>query len=97
MDQISMRKTITLTAVVLALGSVMPAYAEEDANCTAEPKDKWITTDEAKVSAEAQGYEVRRVKVEGSCYEVYGFDKNKAKVEVYMNPVSGKILPGMAD
>jgi hypothetical protein len=97
MEKISMRKTLTLTAVLLALGSAMPAFAEEDANCTVEPRDKWMSTDEATAKAQDQGYEVRRVKVEGSCYEVYGFDKEKARVEVYMDPVSGKILPGAAD
>lgn len=92
-----MRKTLTLTAMIVALGAAMPAFADEDANCTAEPKDKWITTDDAKAKAEDQGYQVRRVKVEGSCYEIYGFDKDKMKVEVFMDPVSGRILPGKAD
>ena len=92
-----MRKTFTLTAMILALGVTAPAFAEEDANCTTEPTAKWISTDEAKTKAEEQGYEVRRVKVEGSCYEIYGFDKDKAKIEVLMDPVSGLILPGKAD
>jgi hypothetical protein len=92
-----MRKTLTLTALLLAVGISMPAFAEEDANCTTQPKDKWISADAAKAKAQEQGYEVRRVKTEGSCYELYGFDKDKARVEVFMDPVSGKILPGAAD
>ena len=92
-----MRKTFTLTAMILAIGAAAPAFADEDANCTTEPAASWISTDEAKTKAEEQGYEVRRVKVEGSCYEIYGFDKDKAKVEVLMDPVSGLILPGKAD
>lgn len=89
-----MRKTLTLTAMILAVGATAPAFAEEDANCTVEPRDKWISADDAKAQAEDQGYQVRRVKVEGSCYEIYGFDKDKAQVEVLMNPVSGKVVPG---
>lgn len=91
-----MRKTLTMTAMLLAIGVAAPAFAEEDANCTMEAKDKWITTDAAKSKAEEQGFEVRRVKVEGSCYEIYGFDKNKERVEVLMDPVSGSILPNKA-
>lgn len=92
-----MRKTLTLTAMILAIGATAPAFAEEDAKCTTETQDKWITTDDAKAKAEDQGYQVRRVKVEGSCYEIYGFDKDKAKVEVLMDPVSGRIVTGKAD
>lgn len=92
-----MRKTLSFTAMILAIASAVPALAEESASCTAEPKDKWIATDDAKAKATEQGYRVRRVKVEGNCYEIYGFDKDNAKVEVYMDPVTGKILPGRAD
>ena len=27
---------------------------------------------------------------EGNCYEIYGFDKDGKKVEIYFDPVSGK-------
>jgi hypothetical protein len=92
-----MRKTLTLTALLLAVGISMPAFAEEGADCTSQPRSKWISTDAAKTKAKEQGYEVRRVKSEGSCYELYGFDKNKARVQIFMDPSTGKIMKGMSE
>lgn len=92
-----MRTTLTLTALLLAVSVSMPAFAEESASCTKQPKSKWISVSAAKAKAKAQGYEVRRVKSEGSCYELYGFDKKKNKVQIFMNPATGKVMKGMSE
>jgi hypothetical protein len=40
-----------------------------------------------------QGYEIKKFKVTGgNCYEIYGYDKDKRKVEIYFDPVSGKVV-----
>jgi hypothetical protein len=92
-----MRKTLTLTALLLAVGVSMPAFAEEGSDCTSQPKSKWISVDAAKTKAKEQGYEIRRVKSEGSCYELYGFDKKKARVQIFMNPATGKVMKDMSE
>lgn len=40
-----------------------------------------------------QGYKINKFKVtKGNCYEIYGFDKDGRKVEIYHDPVSGKAV-----
>ncbi len=34
---------------------------------------------------------------QGNCYEIYGFDKDRRKVEIYHDPVSGKAVKSEID
>ena len=43
-----------------------------------------------KDKAKAMGLDVRRVKVENGCYEVYAIDAKGAKVETIFNPQTGE-------
>lgn len=37
------------------------------------------------------GYKIKKFKVtSGNCYEVYGWDKDGKKVEIYYNPITGE-------
>lgn len=60
--------------------------------CTDAPKDKWLPQQEMKSRIVADGYKIKKFKVDGSCYEIYGWDKDSKKVEIYFNPVSGEIV-----
>lgn len=86
--------TGALATLVLTSAAFSPAAMAGDkgARCTDQPREQWMSEDAAKAKAVALGYEVRRVKVEDGCYEIYAFDKNKAKVEIFMNPVSGELV-----
>lgn len=87
-----MRKIMPFTALVLALSAAAPALAEEDRGCGAAPREQWLSEDAIKAKGAALGYEVRRVKREGGCYELYAIDKNGAKLELYLNPVTGEVV-----
>jgi hypothetical protein len=63
------------------LGFSGAAFAKAD--CTAHPKSEWMKESDAKAQLEAQGYKIRKFKVDGNCYEIYGHDKNGKKVEIY--------------
>ena len=41
--------------------------------------------------AKKQGYEIRKFKEPGTCYEIYG-KKDGKDVEVYFNPVDGSVV-----
>jgi len=43
-------------------------------------------------AATAAGYEVRKTKVEGSCYEVYGVNKQGKLFELFYDPVDLKLM-----
>ena len=81
-------KKIAFAALVLTTAFVSNAFAESRNDCTAEPQAKWQSTDAMKAKGQQMGYDVRRVKVEGSCYEMYGIDSQGKKREVLFNPVT---------
>ncbi|MEW9897495.1 PepSY domain-containing protein [Chitinivorax sp. PXF-14] len=81
-------KRLLLTAALLAATST--AFASPE--CTKEPKDKWMTQDAMKKKIDEQGYKVKKFKVTGNCYEIYGWNKEGKKAEVYFNPVDGSIV-----
>jgi len=73
-----------LAACVLGhLGST--AFADGYKNCTKLDKASWKPATDAEAKAKAAGYEVRRSKVEGSCYEVYGVKEGKL-YELFYSP-----------
>jgi hypothetical protein len=63
----------------------LPAFADGFTNCTKAPKASWKPKEAAEDAAKQAGYEVRRSKIEGSCYEVYGV-KNGKLFEVFYSP-----------
>jgi hypothetical protein len=54
-------------------------------DCTNIAKARWKPASAAEAAAKAAGYEVRRSKVEGSCYEVYGVKDGKL-FELFYSP-----------
>ncbi|MFC0710077.1 PepSY domain-containing protein [Azorhizophilus paspali] len=80
-----MRKIILLG---LALASPL---ALAGPRCSEVDKAQWQDSAKFQEQLKAQGYEIRKFKVtDGNCYEIYGFDKDRRKVEIYFDPVSGK-------
>ena len=83
-----MKTLLTVMGVALLTSSV--AHAKK--SCTDLPKSKWMSTEEFKKQKEAEGYKIRKFKQPGTCYEIYGTDKNGRDIEIYFNPVDGSIV-----
>ena len=81
-----MKKLITALALICFAA---PAFADGYTDCTKEPKEKWKQKEAAEGEAKKAGYEVRRSKIEGACYEVYGV-KDGQLYELFYNPVDLK-------
>lgn len=80
----------TLLAVALLLGSSSVFAATE---CTTADKSTWQDPGKFQALLKDQGYKINKFKVtKGNCYEIYGFDKDGRKVEIYHDPVSGKAV-----
>ena len=74
---------LALAAMVVA----GPVLADGYTDCTKETKDKWVKTQaDAEAEAKKAGYEVRRSKIEGHCYEVYGV-KGGTLYELFYSPM----------
>jgi hypothetical protein len=68
-----MKTSVTLAlAVSFAALTATSALADGFKDCTKLDKASWKPASDAEAKAKAAGYEVRRSKIEGSCYEVYG-------------------------
>ncbi len=77
---------------VLALMTIAGSAAAEP-KCTTESKDKWISESEMKAKVASLGYKFKIFKItKGNCYEIYGHDKAGKRVEVYFDPITGKIV-----
>jgi hypothetical protein len=68
---------------VVLLGLTGTAFAA--AKCEKHPKQEWMNQDQAKAKLESEGYKIRKFKVDGNCYEIYGHDKEGKKVEIYFD------------
>ena len=60
-------------------------------NCTKAPKSSWQPASAAEELARNAGYEVRKSKIEGSCYEVYGVKDGKL-FELFYSPENLKLI-----
>jgi hypothetical protein len=84
-----MMKPILIAAIALAAA---PSLALAGPNCTSDPKSGWISQDAMKAKIDALGYKMKTFQITGSCYEIYGKDKDGKRAEVYFNPVSGDVV-----
>ena len=68
-----------------------PAAATGKMSCDA-PQKQWKSMAKLQADLTKQGWQVRKAKVDGGCYEVYGTDPQGNRVEAYFHPVSFKKL-----
>ncbi|HLD64734.1 MAG TPA: PepSY domain-containing protein [Pseudomonas sp.] len=82
-----MHKLLLLT---LAIASPL-AFAKTE--CTTLDQAQWQDQGTFQEQLKTQGYQIKKFKVtSGNCYEIYGFDKDQRKVEIYFDPVDGKVV-----
>ena len=88
-----MYRTITTAIALAALASIAsaPAFADGKKDCTTEAQAKWKPQADAEAAAKTAGYDVRRSKIEGACYEVYAVKDGK-NLELFYNPVDLKLM-----
>jgi hypothetical protein len=89
----AMKKLMMTTAIGAA--TLLSACSAEHGTtqCTTAPEAEWQNQDAFQAQLLAQGYKINEFKVTGgNCYEIYGFDKEENKVEIYFNPVDGSIV-----
>jgi len=80
--------------LALAAATAMPMIAASPANatgkvsCEAGPQSGWKTQEQLKATLVKKGWQIRKSKVDGGCYEVYGTTPAGDRVEAYFHPVS---------
>lgn len=86
-----MNKIILAAAVFTSVFAGI-ARAEDAHDCGNVPQEKWMSKDALTEKAKSMGYEVRKIKAEDGCYEVYAIDAKGNKVEALFNPETGVML-----
>jgi hypothetical protein len=82
---------LSSAATIALMALLYPATASATglATCDSGPQSGWQSQDAlTKHLLKAGWREVRRMKVDGNCYEVYGFNENGRQAEAYYHPVT---------
>jgi hypothetical protein len=79
----------TLACLMLAAGN---AGATGLMTCKSGDRSTWKSQQELTRKITAEGWKVRRIKVDGGCYEVYGTSPKGQRVEAYFHPVTLELL-----
>jgi hypothetical protein len=76
-------------AAALGLAALAnPASATGKMTCNSGPQAKWKSQEQLQKRLTKQGWQVRKSKIDGGCYEVYGTDPKGNRVEAYFHPVT---------
>jgi hypothetical protein len=89
-----MRKLAILAAALASVGTLAAAAQAGSLGrpCTSAPESQWLSLDALKAKAEAEGYRVQKAKLKDACGEIYALDRNGARVELFVDPTSGRIV-----
>ena len=79
-----MKKSLLLASILAALSVGSLAYADDD-DCYV-PMSKWQSLEAVRSMAQAQGWTVRRIKIDDGCYEIKGYDASGREIEVKIDP-----------
>ncbi|VCU70226.1 hypothetical protein PIGHUM_02293 [Pigmentiphaga humi] len=87
-----------LPALIIAAAATATfgSAAQAADKCAYVPRERWIPIDQAIRKAEELGYDVREAEPDDGCWEIEGFDKNGAKIKLYIHPTTGEVVPPSA-
>ena len=81
---------IALAAALLASPAV---YATGRATCQSGPPSGWQPIAALEKLLTDAKWQVRRIKIDGGCYEVYAINEKGERVEAYFHPVTLAPVP----
>jgi hypothetical protein len=88
-----MKPALSSLALAAALLFSSTTFATGLATCDSGPEENWKSKAELEQILTEKGWTVRRVKVDGGCYEVYAVDASGEKVEAYFDPLTLERIP----
>ncbi len=85
--------TAAFSGCVLVTSS---AHATGLATCDSGAPEKWQPQAKLEKQLTDKQWQVRRIKVDGGCYEVYGINEKGERVAAYFHPVTLESVPTKA-
>lgn len=79
-------KRILYSIAIAGLAWSSASFSTGLATCDSGSQDSWRSQDELKAQLVEKGWEVRRIKIDGGCYEVYALNEKGERVEAYFHP-----------
>ncbi|HYH42056.1 MAG TPA: PepSY domain-containing protein [Burkholderiales bacterium] len=87
-------KRILISVLPIATMLLAPSVqATGLATCDSGPREGWQTQGTLEKQLLAQKWQVRRIKVDGGCYEVYAINDKGERIEAYFHPVTLAPVP----
>lgn len=83
-------KSIAVSFLLATLTT--PALATGLYTCDSGDRTGWKSTSELEEKMKAEGWQVRRIKEDGGCYEAYGASPEGQRVEAYYHPETLELL-----
>lgn len=87
-----MKYVVLAAAFATAALAAAPASATGVMKCNAGHRSGWKSMDALKAKLAGEGWQIRKIKVDGGCYEAYGTTPKGERVEAYFHPVSLETL-----
>jgi hypothetical protein len=87
-------RLLSTAALALTLFfSISHSHATGLATCDSGPRETWQPVAKLEQMLKEKGWQVRRIKEDGGCYEVYALDDKGQRVEEYFHPVTLASVP----
>jgi hypothetical protein len=85
--------SVFVGAIAAATFSASPVHATGLATCDSGPQSGWQPQATLEKHLVSQSWQVRRIKIDGGCYEVYAINDRGERVEAYFHPVTLAPVP----
>ncbi|MFK7992669.1 MAG: PepSY domain-containing protein [Granulosicoccus sp.] len=83
-------KKLTSVSFLFLISALFAGTSHSTGRMTCDSGDKsnWKSEEALIEKITAEGWQVRKVKEDGGCYEVYGRDPEDRRVEAYFDPLT---------
>lgn len=71
----------------------MQSMASGLATCDSGPQETWQPQAKLEQQLKEKGWQIRRIKIDGGCYEVYAMNEKGERVEAYFHPQTLASVP----
>jgi hypothetical protein len=82
-----------LLLILGGLAGAPTAFATGLATCDSGPQEAWQSQETLTKQLTDRGWTVRRIKIDGGCYEVYALNEKGERVEAYFHPQTLEPVP----
>jgi hypothetical protein len=86
-----MKSALVALVAVVAVGLPSTASAQRN-RCPEVPAEQWMPIDKVVQKAESLGYAVSETKRDDGCWEVEGYDRHGAQIEIRFHPSTGEVV-----